>query len=135
MSFGFIQVLNQQSMFIPPPGYQPAGSKQEPTTSAIRLQASHLLISNDIAREVFGGEQNARLVYYPDKRALMVAAASDELFQNLHKTSQHILKERNRDGDKSIALHEFLIDNQLDDTDRALTYVFQQELGILNISL
>ena len=55
--------------------------------------------------------------------------------KKLHKAKQHMLKDRNLKGDKSIALHELLIDNEIDSTDRDLVYDFQPGLGILNIKL
>ena len=81
--------------------------------------------------QVFGEQLNAYLVYYPDRQTLMVAPASDELFKQLHKVSQHMLKGRNMKGDKTIALHEILIDHQLDDIDRDLDFEWKAGMGIL----
>jgi hypothetical protein len=99
------------------------------------LKASHLWIDREIAQQVFGVDHNVYLVYYPDRRTMMIAPSSDDLFKSLHKGSQHILKDRNLAGDKTIALHELLIDNLVDATDRDLDFEWQAGLGILNVKL
>ncbi len=122
-------------MFIPPPNYQPKEDKKNQTGTLLRLKASHLQVDQELASQVFGEDQNAYVVYYPEKKSLMLAPVSDELFKQLHKAGQYILKDRSAAGDKSIALHDLLIDNQLDDSDRELQYDWQPDLGILNIRI
>ncbi|HHG86225.1 MAG TPA: hypothetical protein ENJ82_15855 [Bacteroidetes bacterium] len=94
-----------------------------------------MVIDHEVASQIFGDDLNVYVVYYADRKTLMIAPASDEIFKKLHKAAQHILKDRNLKGDKTIALHEILIDNQLDETDRNLAYELQAELGILNVKL
>ncbi|MEO0778377.1 MAG: hypothetical protein AAF146_17550, partial [Bacteroidota bacterium] len=96
-------------MFIPPDRLKYHFARSGAAQSAIRLRASHLLIDTVMAQRVFGDTANAYLVYYPERHVLMLASVEDELFKSLHKASQHLLKDRNRQGDKSIALHETLI--------------------------
>lgn len=122
-------------MFIPPPNFKPQEKAKEALNGLLRLQASHLQIDKEIAASVFGAVHNALMVYYPQKNALMIAPATDELFKTVHKASQHLLKDRNAQGDKSIAIHEILIDHQLDDTDRELQYEIPPGLGILHVKL
>lgn len=120
-------------MFIPPNRLKNNYDSAAEVGSKISLKSSHLLIDHEIANEVFGSDLNAMVVYYSNRRSLMVAAKSDELFKSLHKANQHMLKDRNLKGDKSIALHEMLIDHEIDDTDRGLVYEFQPGLGVLTI--
>ncbi len=122
-------------MFIPPNKLKGNYDSTQKIGSKIQLKSSHLLIDNEIASEIFGNDLNAHVVYYPTRRSLMVAAKSDDLFKKLHKAKQHMLKDRNLKGDKTIALHELLIDNEIDDTDRDLVYEMQPELGVLNVIL
>ncbi len=122
-------------MFIPPNRLKDRFESTPDVGSKVRLKSSHLLIDHEVAQEVFGNDLNAHVVYYPNKRTLMVAPKSDELFKTLHKANQHMLKDRNLKGDKTVALHELLIDNEIDDTDRDLTYDLQPGLGILNVKL
>lgn len=123
-------------MFIPPPNFKPKEAEGEVQSgSLLRLKSSHLQIDHALVGQVFGEDHNVYAVYYPNQKSLLLAPVTDELFKQLHKASQHILKSRNLNGDKSIALHEMLIDNQLDDTDRELEYELQPGLGILNVKL
>ena len=122
-------------MFIPPNNLKNNFSTPSNTGGKVCLQSSHLLINHDLASEIFGKDFNVNLVYYPDRRTLMIAAKSDELFKTLHKAKPHLLKDRNAKGDKTIALHEILIDHQVNDTDRNLHYEYQKGLGILNVKL
>ena len=122
-------------MFIPPNRLKDNFDSTASVGSKVRLKSSHLLIDHEVASEVFGNDLNAHVVYYSERRTLMVAPKSDELFKKLHKANQHMLKERNLKGDKTIALHEMLIDNEIDDTDRDLAYDLQPGLGILNVKL
>lgn len=122
-------------MFIPPQKFIPLKNEAIANDNPIRLQSSHLLIDREIASQVFKNDHNAYVVYYPKNNSLLVAPVSDELFKKLHKANQHMLKDRNLEGDKSIALHELLIDNQLDDSDRKLEFKVEPALGILNIKI
>lgn len=122
-------------MFIPPDKLKNNFYSNSTPGSKIRLKSSHLHIDREVVTEAFGNDLNVFVVYYPDRHSLMIAPISDELFKNLHKAGQHMLKDRNLKGDKTIALHETLIDNQVDETDRDLEYELQPGLGILNVKL
>lgn len=122
-------------MFIPPSQLKGNFDTNASASGKVRLKASHLLIDQEIATEVFGKDFNVHMVYYPEKRTLMIAAKSDLLFKQLHKANQHMLKDRNLKGDKTIALHEILIDHEINNVDRDLDYESQKGLGILNVKL
>jgi hypothetical protein len=122
-------------MFIPPKHLNQPSSKESTIDSAVFLKGAHLIIRSEIAKSLFGNNFNAYMAYYPAKRMLLIASVEDELFKKLHKASQHLIKDRNLQGDKSIALHEILIDEQIDDSDRSLAYEYEPALGVLNIQL
>jgi len=122
-------------MFIPPNRLKDNFETRPEVGSQIRLKCSHLHIDHEVASAVFGDQPNVYVVYYADRRTLMLAPTNDELFKNLHKASQQMLKDRNLKGDKTIALHETLIDHQVDETDRDLVYELQEGLGILSVHL
>ena len=102
---------------------------------SIAIKSSHLFIPSSIARQVFGEEQHAYLAYQVERKTLLVAAASQQWFSKMHQSSQHLLKTRNLYGDKTIALHEILIDHAIDSQDRSLQYALQDNSRILKISL
>ena len=122
-------------MFIPPKKYVDELKARKEVESQVKLRSSHLLVDRETAATVFGDVGNAYLVYYPDRHSLLLASGEDEVFKGLHKAKKHLLKSRSAAGDRSIALHEILIDNQVDDQDRDLVYEFQEGLGILKVQL
>lgn len=122
-------------MFIPPNHIKNNFSKPEKPTAPVRLKASHVIIQADIAAALFGQDQNVHVVYYADRRALMVAPKTDELFKQLHKAKPFMLKSKNAEGDKSIAINEILLDNEVNDTDRDLDFESQEALKVLTIFL
>jgi hypothetical protein len=122
-------------MFIPPNNLKKQFESSAKEDAYILLKASHLIIPHSIAQKAFGSSKNVYMVYYPQKNALMLAPTSDELFKSMHKAKQQMLKDKNLNGDKSVALHEILIDNQVNQEDKRLDYEFEASLGILNIKL
>ncbi|MEM6963148.1 MAG: hypothetical protein AAF573_00190 [Bacteroidota bacterium] len=122
-------------MFIPPQKIQHQLKATAQAESKVRLKSSHLLIAGEVAQEIFGNDRNANVVYYSERRTLMIAPTSDDLFKKLHKAKQHMLKDRNAKGDKAIALHELLIDHEINSTERDLEFEAQAALKILNVKL
>ncbi|MEN0003562.1 MAG: hypothetical protein AAF798_05440 [Bacteroidota bacterium] len=122
-------------MFIPPSKKVATIASTVEAAIPVQLRSDHLLLSKELAREVFGEELNVYLVHYPDRKVLMLARISDKVFKSLHKTSQHMLKNRNLAGDKTIAIHDILIDQQIDRSDRPLSFEFNAALGILSITI
>ena len=122
-------------MFIPPNRLKNNFEPTQKENGQVRLKSSHLLIDHEVAGDIFGNDLNVNVVYYAERRTLMIAPKSDDLFKKLHKAKQHMLKDRNAKGDKTIALHELLIDNEVNSSDRNLEYEYQKELKILNVKL
>lgn len=100
----------------------------------IQLRNSNLLIDASLAREAFGDDVQVSLVYYPDRQTLLMAGKSKAFFEKLHQTHWVVLKDRNLLGDKSVSIRDILLDNDLDDADRPLTYELKST-GILSIDL
>jgi len=122
-------------MFIPPRHLQSQFRAGASSASPVRLRASHLHIDGELAQTVFGDCENAYVVYYPGRQLLLIAPVTDEDFKKLHQVQQHMVKDRNLQGDKSIALHELLIDQQLREEDRDLPHELQAGLGVLKVTL
>ncbi len=101
----------------------------------IQLKASHLLMDQSLVKEVLEDASHAYVTYYPERQTLLVASVAQAWFGKMHKASQHMLKARNAQGDKSLALHEILIDHELDEADRPLPYEVQQQGKMLRITL
>ena len=120
-------------MFIPPNHLKDKFAPTPKSVCPVRLKSAHLLIDHIVASQLFGAELNVHLVYYPKRNTIMIAKQSDDLFKQLHKAKQHMLKGRNNQGDKSIAIHEILIDHKINNQERDLEYNVDQALGVLTI--
>lgn len=121
-------------MFIPPSHRQQELLSSEEYTD-LQLVSGHLYIPADIANQIFQNVQNVNVVYYADKRRLLIAPKEDELFSKMHKAKQFMLKKRNALGSRSIALREIFIDHEVDNSDRTLIYEVVPEMNMLNIVL
>lgn len=99
----------------------------------VKLSNAHIIISSNTVAELFGDAARVSWVYYPQRRTLLVANAQDALFKGLHKTADSLLKYSNAQGDRSIAIRELLIDNDLDDSNRDLDYTADIPMQILTI--
>jgi hypothetical protein len=103
--------------------------------SKVKLKTNHLLIDNDLADKAFGETAQVYAVYYPQKKALLLAPMEDEFFPKLHKAGLLMLKSRNLKGDKTVSMYEIIIDNELDDADRDLDYEYTEGIKLLNVKI
>jgi hypothetical protein len=101
----------------------------------VQLKTQHLWISADVAATAFGEVAQVYVIYYPKQQTLLLAPMHDEIFPTLHKAGLQMLKSRNLQGDKTISLQEIIIDNDIDDTDRALPYIHQPGVQMLHVTL
>ena len=103
--------------------------------SKIKLKTNHLWIDSDLATAVFGDAPQVHSVDYSQKKTLLLAPMDDEFFPKLHKSGLMLLKSRNLKGDKTISMYEFIIDHDLEDTDRDLAYEYTEGVKLLNIQI
>ena len=122
-------------MFIPPFPIKDNFGTPPGTFDGVGLQSHHLVVPAAVATQIFGESRNAHVVYYAERRTLLVASGDDTLFTQLHKARKCMLKDKNARGDKSIALHDILLDNQVASLDRELEYQIDTGLSILQIQL
>lgn len=99
----------------------------------ISLRSSHLIIDAVIANAFFIDESHVNIVYYSERRTLLMAPASDDLFKGLHKTSMVMLKLKNGKGDKSVTIQEIVIDHDIEPTDRDLAFKAEIALKVISI--
>lgn len=123
-------------MFIPPGGVRLPKRKTDVTEEQpVYLRSEHLILHPSLVKRVFGEEYSVAVVYYPDRRTLMIAPISNELFLSLHKAQQYMLKQTARDREYAIALHTILYDHDIDTTERYLPYEANEQLQILTVTL
>lgn len=100
----------------------------------MKLQNGHILISAELFKTVLEGEEQVNWVYYPERGHFLLAGKSKVFFEKMHKTKWMSLKDKNLKGDKSLYVREVLIDYELDESDRDLSFEIKTT-GIITISL
>ena len=111
------------------------GAKSFSSDNDVYLEAGHICVKKNIAEKIFGTERVVLSVYYAKENSFLVAPASEELFKNLHKANQQMLKMKNASGDKSISIQELLLDNDIEEQNRNLEFEMEEALHILKIKL
>ncbi len=101
----------------------------------VKLHRQHLWLSAKVAEHAFAGERQVYVVYYPQRKSLLLAPMSDVAFKQLHECSLVMLKDRNLAGDRSLSVQEIIIDNDLDTTDRPLSFKGGKGLPMLQVTL
>jgi hypothetical protein len=97
------------------------------------LKSQHIIVDQRLVEKLLTGETHVLLKYDTAQHILLMAPATNSEFKVTHKAAQHMLKDKNLKGDKSISIHEILIDHELDENDREL--LFTEEEGIIKIRL
>ncbi len=119
----------------PPEGRTGVGSQTPLSGLELQLKACHLVIADKLVKEVFGDESHAFVRYYPERKSLLLAPVSQAWFKKMHQASQFMLKYKNKRGDKTVAIHEILIDNEIDEEDKTLAYEIQGKGKVFKINL
>ncbi|WP_369049093.1 hypothetical protein [Tenacibaculum sp. UWU-22] len=101
----------------------------------IALQASHIYIDNTIADIIFKNIHYAYVTYLKEQKKILITPVSSQWFVKLYKPTQFLLKTKNIKGDKTLAIREILIDNDLDGTDRILEYEIIEKTRLIKISI
>ena len=101
--------------------------------SKIALQSSHLLLESDLVAKVFEGIQYAYAAYEESQNCILVTPVNSVWFTKIHKPAQFLLKMRNFKGDRSLAIREILLDNDLDTSNRLLDYEVVTKTNLIKI--
>ncbi|TAE49277.1 MAG: hypothetical protein EAZ89_14365 [Bacteroidetes bacterium] len=102
--------------------------------SDVKLKTRHLLIAGPVAAQAFG-EAAQVYVHYVAGQELLLAPMDHESFSKSYKSALQMLKTRNLQGDKSISLQEILIDHDLSDEDRDLSFTYDAPARVLHVIL
>jgi len=103
--------------------------------SDVSLKSAHIYLPKEIADRIFGDITFAYVTYVKEQQNLLLTPVSSVWFTKVYEPKQLMLKARNLDGDKTVAIHELLIDHELDGTDRPLTYEIIDRTKLIKIAL
>lgn len=103
--------------------------------SNISLKSSHIYLNAELAQKVFDRIHYAYVTYLREKQRLLITPVSSQWFVKMYEPAQFLLKDRNLAGDKTLAIREILIDNDLDSRDRDLEYEWVEKTKLLKVVL
>ncbi|MCI2228251.1 hypothetical protein MC378_03660 [Polaribacter sp. MSW13] len=101
----------------------------------ISLKSSHIYIEHDIVTSIFGNIHYAYVTFIKEQKNLLITPVDSQWFVKIYKPTQFLLKSRNLKGDKTLAIREILIDNDLSMLDRNLDFTIIKKTNLIKISL
>ncbi len=101
----------------------------------ISLKSSHIYLENDLVESIFDDIHYAYVKYSTDQRRLLITPVSSQWFVKMYEPTQFLLKSRNLKGDRTLAIREILIDNDLDTNDRELEFEIIKKTRLIKVSL
>ena len=103
--------------------------------SKISLKSSHIYLENDLVETIFENIHYAYIKYLKDQKRLLITPVSSQWFVKMYEPTQFLLKSRNLKGDRTLAIREILIDNDLDKNDRDLDFEIIEKTKLIKIKL
>ncbi len=101
----------------------------------ILLKSSHIYLENELVVSVFENIHYAYIKYLTDQKRLLITPVTSQWFVKMYEPTQFLLKSRNLKGDKTLAIREILIDNDLMMNDRELEFEIIEKTKLIKISL
>ncbi len=104
--------------------------------SKIYLKSTHIYFENDLIENIFNNIHYAYAVYIKKQNQILITPVSSQWFVKMYeKPAQFLLKNRNLKGDKTLAIREIFIDNELDMKDRELKFEIIKKTNLIKVSL
>lgn len=101
----------------------------------VSLKSSHVYLNASLVERVFESIHYAYVTYVTEQKKMLITPVSSQWFTKIHKPTQFLLKSRNLKGDRTLAVREILIDNDLDTSDRILEYEIVENTNLIKISM
>ena len=101
----------------------------------LSLRSSHVYLSAALANKVFQHIHYAYVAYIKEQKHLLITPVSSQWFAKMYEPTQFLLKDRNLKGDKTLAVREIFIDNELDASDRVLEYEWIEKTNLIKVMI
>ncbi len=103
---------------------------------SISLRSSHIFIDSEVVKTIFENIHYAYVEYIEKRKILMITPVSSQWFIKMYENpTQFLLKDRNLKGDKTLAIREILLDNDLNTTDRILQFEIIEKTKLIKVKL
>ena len=104
-------------------------------SSSIQLKSSHVIIDSSIAIPCFGDSIHAMVSYKEESGQLLLSWIENSFFSKLHKVHQGIIKQKDLKGTVSVPVRDVIIDHDLSEMDRELSFDFNTKNRFIKIDL
>ena len=122
-------------MFLPPSEYTHQVKKFTVSPEQpVCIRSQHLIMHSTIIQSIFKKDKTVYMVYYPNKKVLMIAPYFNEIFRTMHKAKQYMLKEISQNTENAIPLHGIFLDNALSIENRYVSFNADEKMNILTIN-
>ena len=101
----------------------------------VLLKSSHVYLDSELVETIFKNIQYAYVTYVKDQKRLLITPVSSQWFVKVYEPTQFLLKSRNLKGDRTLAIREILIDNDLDMTDRILDFEVIEKTNLIKVNM
>lgn len=101
----------------------------------VALKSSHIYLDSALVASIFGDVNFAYVTYVEEQGNILITPVTSQWFVKMYKPTQFLLKSRNLKGDKTLAIREILIDNDLDMEDRNLDYKVIEKTNLIKVSI
>ena len=101
----------------------------------IWLKSSHIYLDSALVSTVFGDIHYAYVSYVKEQNRILITPVSSQWFVKMYEPIQFLLKSRNIKGDRTLAIREILIDNDLDMSDRTLEFEVIEKTNLIKIMI
>jgi hypothetical protein len=97
------------------------------------LKSSHVYLNAALVERLFESIHYAYVTYVVKQKTMLITPVSSQWFVKMHEPTQFLLKSRNLKGDRTLAIREILIDNDLDTKDRVLQFEIVEKTNLIKI--
>lgn len=101
----------------------------------ISLRSCHIIVPGSLVERIFQGSESAFVSYNVDQNKILVSPTSNSWFPKLHQSKEYLIKDKDIHGTKSIGIRELLIDEELQEDDRELSFEVNLEKRFLKLNL
>jgi len=99
------------------------------------LKSSHVYLDSELVETIFKNIHYAYVTYVKAQKRLLITPVSSQWFVKMYEPTQFLLKSRNLKGDKTLAIREILIDNDLDMKDRILDFEIIKKTNLIKVNI
>ncbi|ARV10838.1 hypothetical protein BTO09_00130 [Gilvibacter sp. SZ-19] len=101
----------------------------------VALKSSHIFLDSELVENIFKNIHYAYVTYVKSQERLLITPVSSQWFVKMYKPTQFLLKSRNLKGDRTLAIREILIDNDINMTDRVLEYEIVEKTNLIKVNM